>query len=223
MVKSGIVFTLASALALASAVSAQVLSYSQPIGATRWTTGKTATVSWTNTCKDLASSGKSTNLPITLNSQVGQYQVQVPNTGAIGYLDCSKAGSTTVEIPAGLPQDATYSILVVNGDSQSYSAQFSIDGGPPAAAVPAPGNVSGNNTASGTASPTAQNSTVPATTTTESTTAPTIDATVTIPTFSTPTTTTGATRPTITNNAGSLKAGSTVALVIVAAAGALLL
>ncbi|KAG0044107.1 hypothetical protein BGZ83_010659 [Gryganskiella cystojenkinii] len=181
-----------STIALATQVSAQLLSYSAPIGATVWTAGKTASVTWANSCTDV--SGNKT-FPITLNYQVGQYQVQVPGTSAIGSLDCSKPGSTTVNVPATIPQGSTYSILVVDGGNQSYSAQFTILSTVPPLSTSAP---------------------LPTTTTAAPTTvAP--SSTTSLPTITTPTTTN---KP---NNAALIKAGSSAALVVVAAVASLLL
>ncbi|KAG0027530.1 hypothetical protein BGZ81_005489 [Podila clonocystis] len=190
MVKSFIAFV--AAVAMASSVSAQILFYSQPIAATQWTAGKSATVSWTNNCKDVVGN---TTFPITLNQQVGQYQAEVPGVGPIGYLDCAKAGSTTVNIPATVPQGNTYSILVVNGGNQSYSAHFTI-----LSTIP------GSTT-----------STVLPTTTAVTTTV------ATTPLTTVTTTTTGTAKPIPTSHAGALKAGSTAALVVLAAVASMML
>ncbi|KAF9350473.1 hypothetical protein BGX26_011347 [Mortierella sp. AD094] len=195
-------------LALASHASAQLLSFSEPISTTSWTAGKTATVSWTNACTDVTGN---TTFPITLNQQVGAYQVQVPDTGVIGTLDCSKPGSTTVQVPL-VPQGSAYSILVTDGGNQSYSAQFVINS-----------SIPGSTT-------TATTTTLPATTTTVATTttaATNASSTSTAPpstvTLPTNATTTDSTRPTNANHAGALKAGSSAALVIVAAVASLML
>ncbi|KAF9315280.1 hypothetical protein BG003_003192 [Podila horticola] len=190
MVKSIIAFV--AAVAMASSVSAQTLFYSQPIAATQWTAGKTATVSWTNSCTDVVGN---TTFPITLNEQAGLYQVEVPGIGPIGYLNCAKAGSTTVNVPATIPQGNTYSILVNNGGNQSYSAHFTI-----LSTIP------GNTTTT----------TVLPTTTAVTTTATTPLTTVT-------TTTTGTAKPTPSSHAGALKAGSTAALVVLAAVASMML
>ncbi|GJJ72493.1 hypothetical protein EMPS_04851 [Entomortierella parvispora] len=186
-----------STLALASQATAQLLSFSEPIGATQWTAGQSATVSWTNTCDDVSGN---TTFPITLNYQVGTLQVQVPNTTAIGTLDCSQAGSTQVQVPATVPQGSTYSILVVDGGNQSYSAQFTI---------------------MSTVPPLSVSASLPTATTAAATTSalPTAATTTGLPTVTTPTAT-----PKATNAAmGVLKAGSTAALVVVAAVASLLL
>lgn len=185
-----------SALALASQVSAQLISYSEPVSATQWTAGQGATVAWTNSCDDVSGN---TTFPITLNYQVGTLQVQVPNTDAIGQLDCSKPGSTKVQVPSGIPQGSTYSILVVDGGNQSYSAQFTILSTVPPLSTSAP---------------------LPTTTAAAPTTVslPTA-ATTGLPTVTAPTNT-----PAPTNAAmGALKAGSTAALVVVAAMASFLL
>ncbi|KAG0347086.1 hypothetical protein BG004_000146 [Podila humilis] len=194
MVKSLITFA-AAALAVASSVSAQTLFYSQPIAATQWTAGKSATVSWTNKCTDVVGN---TTFPITLNQQSGIYQVEVPGVGPIGYLNCAKAGSTTVQIPATIPQGNTYSILVVNGGNQSYSSHFTIL------------------------------STIPGSTTATTTTTTALPTTTTTPsvttTTQTTTTTTGAPSPSSTGSgAVALKAGSTVALVVLSAVASMML
>ncbi|KAF9086625.1 hypothetical protein BGX27_003148 [Mortierella sp. AM989] len=182
-------------LALASHASAQLLSYSEPISSSLWTAGNNATVSWTNACTDAKGN---TTYPITLNHQVGMYQVQVPNTGVIGTLDCSEPGSTTVAVPM-VPQGSTYSILVTNSGNQSYSALFTINS-----------SIPGSNT------------TTPATTISATTTASATTTTA-RSTVSLPPTTTGGAKPTDQNHAGALKAGSTAALVIVAAVASLML
>ncbi|KAF9968216.1 hypothetical protein BGZ70_005897 [Mortierella alpina] len=127
MVKSTALLAFAAS-AMASIATAEMLHYGSPIEATVWTAGKTGTVSWTNDCSDLAN----TTFPITLNHQVAGQQVQVPGTGPIGTLDCGSAGSATVQVPATIPQGSTYSILVVNGAEQSYSALFTINSSIPA-------------------------------------------------------------------------------------------
>ncbi|KAF9996007.1 hypothetical protein BGZ80_002517 [Entomortierella chlamydospora] len=187
-------------LALASHASAQVLSFSQPVSATMWTAGSKATVSWTNTCSDITGN---TTFPIYLNEQVGAYQVQVSNTSAIGTLDCSKAGSTTVNVPM-VPQGSAYSILVTDGGNQSYSAQFVINSSIPAAST------------------TAATTTI-TTTTAAATTIANATSTASLSTVTANATTTAASKPTSTSNAGALKAGSSVALVIVAAVASLML
>ncbi|KAF9024463.1 hypothetical protein BGZ52_010887 [Haplosporangium bisporale] len=191
MVKSVIAFV--AAIAMASSVSAQTLFYSQPIAATQWTAGKPATVSWTNTCSDVVGN---TTFPISLNQQSGLYQVEVPGVNPIGYLNCAKAGSTTVNIPATIPQGNTYSILVVDGGNQSYSAMFTI-----LSTVP------GVNTTTALPTPTSTTATSTAATTS----------------LTTVTTTTGPATPTSTSHAGALKAGSTAALVVLAAVASMML
>ncbi|KAF8949691.1 hypothetical protein BGZ46_004980 [Entomortierella lignicola] len=195
-------------LALASHASAQLLFFSQPIAVTVWTAGGQGTVSWTNTC-----SGNSTTYPITLNYQVGQYQVQVPNTTTIGTVDCSKPGSTSVTVPL-VPQGSNYSILVVNGDNLSYSAQFTIDSSIPGSTT--------SPVASTTTSPVASTITVPVTTTTLATTAASTTAVSSV-TISSSTTSTATSTPTNKSNAGKLSTDSTAALAIVAAVAALVL
>ncbi|KAF9172386.1 hypothetical protein BGX21_005796 [Mortierella sp. AD011] len=186
-------------LALASHASAQILSFSQPVSATMWTAGSKSTVSWTNTCSDITGN---TTFPIYLNEQVGAYQVQVSNTSAIGTLDCSKAGSTTVNVPM-VPQGSAYSILVTDGGNQSYSAQFVINSSIPAVSTTAATTTIATTTAAATTTAT---STAPSTVTTSAN-----------------ATTTASSKPTGTSNAGALKAGSSVALVIVAAVASLML
>ncbi|KAG0335232.1 hypothetical protein BG000_007682 [Podila horticola] len=163
MVKSIIAFV--AAVAMASSVSAQTLFYSQPIAATQWTAGKTATVSWTNSCTDVVGN---TTFPITLNEQAGLYQVE----------------------------GNTYSILVNNGGNQSYSAHFTI-------LSTIPGN-------------TTTTTVLPTTTAVTTTVATTPLTTVT-------TTTTGTAKPTPSSHAGALKAGSTAALVVLAAVASMML
>ncbi|KAK3837897.1 MAG: hypothetical protein JOS17DRAFT_732107 [Linnemannia elongata] len=106
-----------SALALASQVCAQFLSYSEPISSTQWTAGKSATVSWSNTCND------SSPNTISLHRQVGDHSFYY--TG-IGTMNCSVPGSTQVQIPATAPQSSTYFIWVIAGDFTSTSALFTI-------------------------------------------------------------------------------------------------
>ncbi|KAF9279244.1 hypothetical protein BGZ68_008050 [Mortierella alpina] len=181
-----------STIALASQASAVVLSYSQPIAATQWTAGQEATVSWMNKCNDITGN---TTFPITLNEEINTYQVEVPGVGPIGYLDCKRSGSTKVKIPATLPQGNKYSILVVNGGNQSYSALFTILSTVPG---PTPSPVSSALPSASTAAASA--SSVPSAAT--STAAPT---------------------PSRTSDASALKAGSYAVLAMVAAIGAMAL
>ncbi|KAF9545541.1 hypothetical protein EC957_010850 [Mortierella hygrophila] len=185
-----------STLALVSQATAQLLSYSAPISATQWTAGKSATISWTNSCSDVVGN---TTFPVYLNQQVGLYQVQVPGIPELGYLDCKKAGKITVQVPATLPQGSDYSILVTNGGNQSYSALFTI-----LSTIP------GSTTS---ALPTT--TMAPVTTVATTTVAPTTTASA-----AAAVTTTPSTKP---NQAGALKTGSQVAFVVVAAVASLLL
>jgi hypothetical protein len=184
-----------STLALASQAAAQLISYSAPISATIWTAGKPATISWTNSCNQVQGN---TTFPVYLNHQVGTFQVQVPGIPELGYLDCKRAGKITVQVPA-VPQGNVYSILVTNGGNQSYSALFTINSDIPGA-----------------------NTTIPTATTamTTTTVAPT---TMISTTTSAPLSTTTPNKPVTTNQAGALKAGSQVALVIVAAVASMML
>lgn len=196
--------TLLAVTALASVATANAaLSYGQPIQATVWTAGATETVSWTTDCSDLPA----TVFDIVLQVQQGTLQVPVAGLKPIGSLDCSGASSTTVQIPATITTGSTYSILVVNGGIQSYSAQFTING------------VAGGNattTAPAVVSSSASASTVSATATGTSTATGT-KTNGTSTATSTPTTTT---KP---NGAGALMTGSTAALAVVAAAIGLML
>ncbi|KAG9319960.1 hypothetical protein KVV02_002078 [Mortierella alpina] len=192
MVKSTALLAFA---AMASLASAEMLHYGSPVGATVWTAGQTGTVSWTNDCSDLPN----TTFPITLNQQVGTQQVQVPGTGAIGTLDCSSSGSATVQVPATIPQGSTYSILVVNGGEQSYSALFTINSSIPA----------GGNTTVPSASVSASASAAPSSTATGT-------KVSLLPTVS------GTPKPNPVSAGSALKAGSTAALVVVAAVGLML-
>ncbi|KAF9938302.1 hypothetical protein BGZ75_003172 [Mortierella antarctica] len=182
-----------STIALASQASAVIIAYSQPISATQWTAGQEATVAWTNKCSDITGN---TTFPITLNEEINTYQVEVPGVGPIGYLDCKRSGSTKVKIPATLPQGNKYSILVVNGGNQSYSALFTI-----LSTVPGP-------------TPSAVSSALP----TASTAAATASSSVPSAAVST-----AAPTPTRTSDAGALKAGSYAVLAAVAAIGAMAL
>ncbi|KAF9134249.1 hypothetical protein BGX30_011999 [Mortierella sp. GBA39] len=185
-----------STLALVSQATAQLIAYSAPISATQWTAGKSATISWTNSCTDVVGN---TTFPVYLNQQVGLYQVQVPGIPELGYLDCKKAGKITVLVPATLPQGSGYSILVTNGGNQSYSALFTI-----LSTIP------GSTT-----------SALPTTTMAPATTiATTAATTTTVAVAATVTTTPTPTKP---NQAGALKTGSQVAFVVVAAVASLLL
>ncbi|KAK3816948.1 MAG: hypothetical protein JOS17DRAFT_778594 [Linnemannia elongata] len=185
-----------STLALASQTTAQLISYSAPIGATQWTAGQPATISWTNSCTDVVGN---TTFPVYLNQQVGQYQVQVPGIPELGYLDCKKPGKITVQVPATLPQGNAYSILVTNGGNQSYSALFTI-----LSTIPGSTTSALPTTTTTTLPPVSTATTVSPTTTTS------------VPTVST----TPSNKP---NQAGALKTGSQVAFVVVAAVASLLL
>ncbi|KAG0200498.1 hypothetical protein BGX28_006449 [Mortierella sp. GBA30] len=195
-----------AASALASVATAQMLSYGAPITGTVWTAGKTETVTWSNDCSTLPN----TTFPITLNVQVNGLQVAVAGVGPIGELDCAAAGSTTVTVPATVPQGSLYSILVVNGGLQSYSALFTINSSVPGSAT----------SAAATGSATAATSAATATVSGSASSAPTGSATVTNP--SATSTVSGTPKPS-PNAAGALKAGSTAALVVVAAAAGLML
>ncbi|KAF9927656.1 hypothetical protein FBU30_002995 [Linnemannia zychae] len=186
-------FAALSTLALASQATAQLLFYSAPIAATQWTAGQPATVSWTNSCSDVVGN---TTFPIYLNVQDGLYQVPVHGIPELGYLDCKKAGKTTVQVPATIPQGNAYSILVTINGNQSYSALFTI-----LSTIP-------GSTTTTTLLPT----TTLASTTTLAPTVTTATATVTAPS-----------KPTTPNQAGVLKAGSQAALVIVAAVASMML
>ena len=155
--------------------------------------GQEATVAWTNKCNDITGN---TTFPITLNEEINTYQVEVAGVGPIGYLDCKRSGSTKVKIPATLPQGSKYSILVVNGGNQSYSALFTI-----LSTVPGP-----TTTAASSALPSASTAAA-----TVSSSVPSAAATTVAPT------------PTKTSDAGALKAGSYAALAVVAAIGAMVL
>ncbi|KAK5823617.1 hypothetical protein F5H01DRAFT_363280 [Linnemannia elongata] len=187
-------FVALSTLALVSQTTAQLIAYSAPIGATQWTAGQPATISWTNSCNEIVGN---TTFPVYLNQQVGLYQVQVPGIPELGYLDCKKPGKITVQVPATLPQGNAYSILVTNGGNQSYSALFTIL------------------------------STIPGSTTSAlptTTLAPVTTTTTVAPITTTSATTTATATPTTKpNQAGSLKTGSQVAFVVVAAVASLLL
>ncbi|KAG0061689.1 hypothetical protein BKA57DRAFT_500594 [Linnemannia elongata] len=187
-------FVALSTLALVSQTTAQLIAYSAPISATQWTAGQPATISWTNSCNEIVGN---TTFPVYLNQQVGLYQVQVPGIPELGYLDCKKPGKITVQVPATLPQGNAYSILVTNGGNQSYSALFTIL------------------------------STIPGSTTSAlptTTLAPVTTTTTVAPITTTSATTTATATPTTKpNQAGSLKTGSQVAFVVVAAVASLLL
>ncbi|KAF9570361.1 hypothetical protein EC968_001862 [Mortierella alpina] len=193
MVKSTAILAFAAS-AMASFATAEMLHYGSPIEATVWTAGSTGTVSWTNDCADLTN----TTFPITLNHQVGTQQVQVPGTGPIGTLDCKSPGSATVQVPATIPQGTTYSILVVNGNEQSYSALFTIN-----SSIPAGG--------ANTTTPSASASASAAPSSTASGTKISL-----LPTAS------GTPKPSPVSAGSALKAGSTAALVVVAAVGLML-
>ncbi|KAF9993739.1 hypothetical protein BGZ79_001579, partial [Entomortierella chlamydospora] len=105
---------------LAATASAAAIAYNEPISATTWTLGgdDTFTVSWRSGCED----DDNSVYDINLNVQSNGLQVSA-GISPIGQLDCSdKEGSTTVTIPETVPSGNQYSILVVNGGVQSYSA-----------------------------------------------------------------------------------------------------
>ncbi|KAG0278373.1 hypothetical protein BGZ95_004160 [Linnemannia exigua] len=118
-----IAFIALSALASTFQTNAQLITYSAPISSTQWTAGQPATISWTNSCNQVVGN---TTFPVYLHHQVGQYQVQVPGIPELGYLDCKNPGKITIQVPATLPQGNAYSILVVNGGVQSFSALITI-------------------------------------------------------------------------------------------------
>ncbi|KAK3818953.1 MAG: hypothetical protein J3Q66DRAFT_338937 [Benniella sp.] len=185
-----------AALSFASQTAAEILFFTSPINTTVWTAGQKGTVSWSNDCAALP--GNHT-FPIFLNQQsaAGQ-QVPVPGaTDAIGYLDCSDAGSTSVTVPM-VPAGSLYSVYVANGADQSYSALFKIE-----------------STIVATSASGAASSAVP--------TATSASASASVSASIRPVTTTTPKPSTTPNHAGSLKAGSTAALVIVAAVASLML
>ncbi|KAG0326582.1 hypothetical protein BG004_002932, partial [Podila humilis] len=127
MVKSS-AFVAVAVSAVASVALAQtieMLEYGAPVQATVWTAGSTATVAWNNDCSDLPATTNKT-FPITLNQQINGLQQPVGG-GAIGTLDCSAKGSTTVRVPM-VPTGDAYSILASPGGVLSYSALFRIVG-----------------------------------------------------------------------------------------------
>ncbi|KAI7819665.1 hypothetical protein BC939DRAFT_249933 [Gamsiella multidivaricata] len=190
-----------AAIALASQASAQVLYYTQPTSASTWQAGETATVSWNNDCEEVTGN---TTFPITLNVQSPSgLQTQV-GADPIGYLDCSDSGTTEVQVPL-VPQGSGYSILVKNGGSLSYSALFTINS-----------NITGSATITTAGPSTTATLTVPSTTAI-------VTSTSSLPNITVSTTTTGTATPTKANDATILKAGSTAALVIVAAVASLML
>ncbi|KAF9919228.1 hypothetical protein BX616_010963 [Lobosporangium transversale] len=202
-----IALTTVTILALVARASAQVLSYAHPISADRWTAGGTGEVTWSNACTEVTGN---TTFPIMLNHQVGQFQVDYPGIPPLGYLDCSKPGTVTVQVPM-VPQGSKYSILVTNGSTQSYSAQFTIE-----STIP-PSNTTSTGTVSATLIPTTT-SAAPITTT--------LTTTLTTTAARLPTITTGTTSapsPIRTNQAGTVKTGSCVALVMVAVLASIML
>ncbi|KAG0246839.1 hypothetical protein B0O80DRAFT_453128 [Mortierella sp. GBAus27b] len=185
------------ALSVASQAAAQVLYYTSPTSVTTWTAGSTATVSWNNTCSDVSGS---TSFPIYLNYQQGGLQVAYPGIDPLGTLDCSSAGSTQVTVPM-VPAGNTYSILVTDGSTQSYSSLFTINSTIPATTTSAASTTVASTTSAASTSASAASTTLPSVTKASATATPT-------------------TNP---NNAATLKAGSTAALVIVAAVASLML
>ncbi|KAG0014478.1 hypothetical protein BGZ81_000431 [Podila clonocystis] len=192
MVKSTITLLAVSAIASVALAQSTVdpLEFGAPVASTVWTAGTTATVAWNNEC-DLPA-GTNTTFPITLNLQVNGLQQPVAG-GPIGTLDCSKKGSTTVQVP-NVPSGEVYSILASPGGVLSYSALFKIVGAAANTTTVAPTSASatptGNSTTSGT-------KTLPAVT--QSPTKPADSA------------------------AGALKAGSTAALVVLAGVASMML
>ncbi|KAF9088353.1 hypothetical protein BGX23_007428 [Mortierella sp. AD031] len=196
---------LAIATTIASVVTAEQLKYGQPIATTTWKAGSTATVSWTNTCAELA---PSTTFPIVLQVQRPDgVQDPVAGLAPLGTLNCAAAGSTTVTIPATLPSGSVYSILVKNGADLSYSALFKIDNPSAPANATTP---TGTTTVSGTATGTAATGTA------------TTSGTATVSKPSVTVTTTASPKPTVTNAAGALKAGSAAALAVAGAVAAMI-
>ncbi|KAF9537313.1 hypothetical protein EC957_008488 [Mortierella hygrophila] len=187
-----------AASTVATVASAELLKYGAPISSTVWTAGSDATISWTNDCADQAT----TTFPVMLQTQRADgVQIPVAGLASLGDLDCAKAGSLTVQVPATVPSGKLYSILVTNGN-QSYSALFTIQN----AAIPDP-SANVTTTASGVPTSTA----LPTGTSTVNGTASATKPSVTAPTTSTTTT---------PNNAGALKTGSVAALAVAAAVAA---
>lgn len=104
--------------------SADLLKYGTPLASTIWTAGEDATISWTNDCSDLAT----TTLPVVLQIQRADgIQMPVPGVAPLGQLNCRSAGSLTIKVPSAILSGRLYSILVSNGQAQSYSALFTIN------------------------------------------------------------------------------------------------
>ncbi|KAG0038960.1 hypothetical protein BGZ82_010256 [Podila clonocystis] len=196
MVKSTI--TLLAVSAIASVALAQTtidpIEFGAPVASTVWTAGTTATVAWNNDCSDLPP-GSNTTFPITLNLQVNNLQQPVAG-GPIGTLDCSKKGSTTVQVP-NVPSGEVYSILVTPGGVLSYSALFKIVGA--AANTTTVGPTSASATPTGNTATSATSGTKTLTSVTQAPTKPADSA------------------------AGALKAGSTAALVVLAGVASMML
>ncbi|KAG0230653.1 hypothetical protein B0O80DRAFT_463015 [Mortierella sp. GBAus27b] len=185
----------ASALSVVSAQGVQ-LSYGEPIGATTWSVGGTNTVKLNNDCKNQTT----TTYDVVL--QVQQNGLQTPYLNGktalvLGQIDCAKKTNTLkVTLPDTVPSGNQYSILVTIAGVQSYSALFTVN-----------------------------NPKVPAVTTSAPPASSATSASASKPAATTGATTTSkpaATPSNSQNNAGSLKVGSTMALVVVAAAGLLL-
>ncbi|KAF9097761.1 hypothetical protein BGX23_008022 [Mortierella sp. AD031] len=184
-----------STFALASQATAQMIAYSLPVASTIWTAGKSAQISWTNSCN---STTGNTTFPVYLQEQQGQFQVPVPGLPELGFLNCIKPGKITVQVPLNITSGIAYSILVANGDVLSYSALFTIKSDIP-----------------GTTTSMTTTTLAPATTLAPTTTASAI-MTVAPTTLAPP-------KPTGNTAAGALKAGSQAALVIVAAVASMML
>ncbi|KAG0260652.1 hypothetical protein BG011_001715 [Mortierella polycephala] len=213
---------LASTIAL-TAVAAQSnegrLYYTEPTGATVWTSGEKHTVSWSNVCGDKNKSKLDVVLYKGVGEKGGSEQVRVPGLDSIGYVDCKKKNEATITLPAGLTSGENYSIHVNTVPLQSYSAQFTIKGVDPAPSSPAPSSTPGtpgNPGTPGTPGNGTEPTGAPGNTTGTATATVTGTATATVSTS-----TLAPTAPADTENAaGSLKAFGSTAALLVATVGA---
>ncbi|KAG9061651.1 hypothetical protein KI688_007232 [Linnemannia hyalina] len=126
-------------LAQSPGVDEERLYYTEPTTATTWTAGANATVAWSNVCNSKNTGDLAIVLYIGTGGANGTEQIRVPGIANIGTLNCSKAQTAIVNLPANLTTSDKYAIHVDTEPYQSYSSPFSIKGiDPPVTTTVAP-------------------------------------------------------------------------------------
>ncbi|KAG0234896.1 hypothetical protein BGW41_000966 [Actinomortierella wolfii] len=184
-----------AAIAVASAQKpTKDIHFTEPISTTVWTAGKNHTVSWKYLC-DWADPSKliPINLLVAPDPKLSKQKVPVSGVNPIGFLNCTSGKSASVAIPPTVASGTVYGIMSPTGGENSWSADFTIQGSGP---IP-----------SATLLPTSS----------------AVATTATLPATQIQATRTATNAPTPTGAASSVKAGSALALAVVAAIGSLVL